>query len=239
MTQAGTIDLGGSAQSKQGGSPWAAFALTMALALAMIGAVWFASNAGLVGGTAAKPVADRAYDQIEAQRGAAAVSTDAYLNGILDRAHATPYAGSAALSTDEYLNGILDRAHATPYAGGPVACHPARHRAVPCHAVAGGPVMRAPQRRLTVRMSRRTGSAVTLPPSATSGTFHVRRSPAARPSGIASAARSTHGQRRGTRVGCLPPALVSFVIVLHARHVPHIAVMLVAPGGSLVLSRAP
>ena len=84
MTHAGTIDLGGSAQSKQGGL-WSAIALTMALVLAMIGAVWFASNAGLVGGTAAKP---------------AAVSIDAsraqYLNGILDRAHATPYAGAAA-----------------------------------------------------------------------------------------------------------------------------------------------
>ncbi len=70
MTHAGTIDLGGSAQSKQGGSPWAAIAATLALVLAMMGAVWFASNAGLVGGTAAKPVEDRSYDQIEAHRGA-------------------------------------------------------------------------------------------------------------------------------------------------------------------------
>ena len=112
MTHAGTIDLGGSAQSKQGGL-WPAIALTLALVLAMIGAVWFASNAGLVGGTAAKP---------------AAVSIDAsraqYLNGILDRAHATPYAAAAALSTDEYLNGILNRAHATPFAGGAAAVPP-------------------------------------------------------------------------------------------------------------------
>ena len=91
MTHAGTFALGGSAQSKQGGL-WPAIALTLALVLAMIGAVWFASNADLVGGTAAKPVADR-----------------------------TPYAGAAALSTDEYLNGILDRAHATPYAGAAAA----------------------------------------------------------------------------------------------------------------------
>ena len=115
MTHAGTIDLGGSAQSKQGGL-WPAIALTMALVLAMIGAVWFASNAGLVGGTAAKPVADRA-----PYTGGAALATDEYLNGILDRAHATPYAGSAALSTDEYLNGILDRAHAKPFADGTAA----------------------------------------------------------------------------------------------------------------------
>ena len=107
MTHAGTIDLGGSAQSKQGG-PWPAIALTLALVLAMIGAVWFASNAGLVGGTAAKPVA-------RVRRGT--VVDDEYLNGVLDRAHAAPYAGGAALSSDEYLNGVLDRAHAAPYAG--------------------------------------------------------------------------------------------------------------------------
>ena len=112
MTHAGTIDLGGSAQSKQGGL-WSAIALTMALVLAMIGAVWFASNAGLVGGTAAKPAAVSIGD-----------SRAQYLNGILDQAHATPYAGAAALSTDEYLNGILNRAHATPFAGGAAAVPP-------------------------------------------------------------------------------------------------------------------
>ena len=104
MTHAGTINLGGSAQSKQGGL-WPAIALTLALVLAMVGAVWFASNAGIVGGTAAKPVA-----------GGAAQSWDEYLNGVIDRAHAAPYAGSAAQSWDEYLNGVIDRAHAAPYA---------------------------------------------------------------------------------------------------------------------------
>jgi hypothetical protein len=64
------MDLGGSARSKQSGSPLAAIALTLALVVALIGAVWFVSNAGLVGGTAAKPVGDRSYDAIEAQRGA-------------------------------------------------------------------------------------------------------------------------------------------------------------------------
>jgi hypothetical protein len=97
MTQAGTMDLGGSAQSKQSGSPWGAIALTLAVVVAMIGAVGFALSAGLVGGTSAKPAADRSYD------------------AILDKAHATPYARGAALSTDEYLNSILDRAHATPF----------------------------------------------------------------------------------------------------------------------------
>ena len=48
------------------------------------------------------------------------LSTDTYLNGILDKAHATPYVAGPALSTDEYLNNILDRAHATPFAVGTV-----------------------------------------------------------------------------------------------------------------------
>ena len=89
----------------------------------------------------AAPAADHSFDQIEAQRGAATMtlSTDAYLNSILDNAHATPYVGGPALSTDEYLNNILDRAHATPFAVG----------------------------------------AVTLPPSATSGTFHPGWQPVA------------------------------------------------------------
>ena len=108
MAHAGTM-VGGSAQSKQSGNPWPAIALAVAVIVATVAGVWLASSAGLVGGTA-KPAADQSYD--------------AYLNGILDRAHAAPYAGEAAtLSTDgrqardAYLNGILDRAHATPYTG--------------------------------------------------------------------------------------------------------------------------
>jgi hypothetical protein len=127
MAHAGTM-VGGSAQTKQSGRPWPAIALTLAVVVAMIGAVWFATSAGLAGGTA-KPVADRSYDQIEAQRGAFAptgdrsLAFDQYLNGILDGAHATPYVGAVVLSShakralDRYLNGILDGAHATPYAG--------------------------------------------------------------------------------------------------------------------------
>ena len=75
MTHAGTMDLGGSAQRKQSGSPWPAIALTLAVVVAMIGAVGLASNAGLVGGTAAKPVADGSYDAIEAQRGVITAGT--------------------------------------------------------------------------------------------------------------------------------------------------------------------
>lgn len=125
MAHAGTIDLGTQRNAKtgSGGSRWQAVGLILVGAVAAIGIVWFASSAGLVGGTAAKPAADRSYDAIEAQRGAVTLSSDrsraldAYLTGILDRAHATPYAGEAVtLSGDEYLNGILDRAHATPYA---------------------------------------------------------------------------------------------------------------------------
>jgi hypothetical protein len=126
MAHAGTM-LGGSAQTKQRGTPWRAIALAVAVVVATIGGVWLASSAS-VGGTA-KPAADRAYDQIEAQRGTFAatgdrsLAADRYLNGILDSAHAAPYVAAATLSShdrralDAYLNGILDKAHATPYAG--------------------------------------------------------------------------------------------------------------------------
>jgi len=141
MAHAGTMDLGGSAQAKQGGSRWPVAMLTLVVVVGTIAAVWFASSAGLVGGTTAKPAADRSFDAIEAQRGAVtlpgvrnqalnaylddildrahaapagALSSDAYLNDILDQAHAAP---AGALSSDAYLNDILDRAHATPYTG--------------------------------------------------------------------------------------------------------------------------
>ena len=81
MSHAGTMDLGGSAQTRQSGSPWLAVALILAVAVATIGAAWFASSAGLANGTA-KPAsvtyvnryglpsaADRSYDQIETQPG--------------------------------------------------------------------------------------------------------------------------------------------------------------------------
>ena len=122
MAHTGTMGLGESGQTKRSGArSWPAIALALVVAVALIGVIWFASSAALVGGTAAKPAEDRSHDQIEAQRRAVTLSSDRspaldeYLNGILDRAHATPYA--VTLSTDEYLNGILDRAHATPYAG--------------------------------------------------------------------------------------------------------------------------
>jgi len=74
MAHAGTM-VGGSAQTKQNGSPWPAIALTLAVVVATIAGVWLASSAGIVG-TAAKPAADRSYDQIEAQRGLISASVD-------------------------------------------------------------------------------------------------------------------------------------------------------------------
>jgi hypothetical protein len=80
MSHAGTMDLGGSAQTKQG-SPWLAVAMIIAIAVAALGAATVASSAGHVNGTG-KPAsvtyvnryglpsaADRSYDQIETQRG--------------------------------------------------------------------------------------------------------------------------------------------------------------------------
>ena len=105
MAHAGTM-VGGSAQTKQSGSPWPAIALAVAVVVAMIAGVWLASSAGLVGGTA-KPAADRSFDQIEAQRGAITQSLDrsraAYdekLSAILDGAHAAPYVAAAVTLPD-------------------------------------------------------------------------------------------------------------------------------------------
>jgi hypothetical protein len=120
MAHAGTM-VGGSAQTKQSGKPWPAIMLTLAVVVATIAGVWLASSAGLVGGTA-KPAADRSMDQIEAQRGAITLSGgsiqayDEQLNGILDKAHATPYVAAAVtpssdriLAYDENLK-FFDRA---------------------------------------------------------------------------------------------------------------------------------
>ena len=61
MAHAGTM-VGGSAQTKQSGRPWAAIAMAVAVVVATIAGVWLASSAGRVG--TAKPAADRSYDQI-------------------------------------------------------------------------------------------------------------------------------------------------------------------------------
>ena len=125
MAHAGTM-VGGSAQTKQSGSPWTAIALAAAVVVATIAGVWLASSAGLVGGTA-KP-ADRSYDQIEAQRGAITLSGgssqayDEHLNGILDRAHAAPFVAAAVTLTGDDTRAnekfsLFDRAHAAPFAG--------------------------------------------------------------------------------------------------------------------------
>jgi len=115
--------VGGSAQTKQSGTPWAAIALTFAVIVAAVAGVWLASSTSRAGGVAT-PVADRAYDRIQTPGGASVLSADrsAYLNGILDKAHAAPYVAPATLSTqamNEYLNSILDRAHTRPFAGDP------------------------------------------------------------------------------------------------------------------------
>jgi len=100
MAHAGTMDLGESARTKPSGRRWPVVVLTLVVVLAAIAAVGFASSAGLVGGTSVKPAADRSYDAIEAHRGAVVLSSDAmqardeYLNGILDLAHAAPYAAA-------------------------------------------------------------------------------------------------------------------------------------------------
>ena len=104
MAHSGTMDLGGRAQAKQSGNRWPVVMLTLVVVVATIAAVWFASSAGRVGGTSA----------IEAQRDAVTLSSNEYLDSILDRAHATPY--SVTISSDEHLDSILDRAHAAPYA---------------------------------------------------------------------------------------------------------------------------
>ena len=154
MAHAGTM-VGGSAQTKQSGSPWAAIALAAAVVVATIAGVWLASSAGLVGGTA-KPAADRSYDQIEAQRGAITLS------------------GGSSQAYDERLNGILDGAHAAPYVAAAVTLTGDDSRASTRSSVSS-----------TGRMQRRRGAghassatsgtfhpALPIQPSATSGTFH-------------------------------------------------------------------
>ena len=101
MAHTGTMEAGGSAQTKQSGSPWLVIALTVAVVVAMIGVVWFASQRSV---TLSSPSGN-----------AVTLSSDGYLNSILNGAHAAPYA--VTLSSDDSLDGILDRAHAAPYAG--------------------------------------------------------------------------------------------------------------------------
>ena len=72
MAHAGTIDLGRQAQRANGRNPWLAVATV--LALAAIAVMYLGTASGLTSGNlAAKPAADRSYDQIEAQRGALAL----------------------------------------------------------------------------------------------------------------------------------------------------------------------
>ena len=93
-----------------------------------------------------------------------------YLNAILDRAHATAYA-DAARRGDAYLNGILDRAHAAPYAVGAVRLPP----------IVGSSTFASRQQADQLL-------AVTTPQSPTSGTFHSRQG-----------SRSAHGAGQAER----------------------------------------
>ena len=171
MAHAGTM-VGGSAQTKQSGSPWAAIAMAAAVVVATIAGVWLASSAGLVGGTA-KPAADRSMDQIEAQRGAITLSGgssqayDEQLNGILDRAHAAPYVAAAVTLTGDDTRAnekfsLFDRAHAAPYVGAAVM-------------LTGNDTRTLNEKFLLFDRAHAApfaGPAVTPLPSATSGTFH-------------------------------------------------------------------
>ena len=149
MAHAGTM-VGGSAQTKQSGSPWAMIALAVAVAVATIAGVWLASSAGLVGGTA-KPAADRSMDQIEAQRGAidavgrlAARPMTERLNGILDGGRMqrrTPRCGHA-----------VEPRHSGPERA--PQCHPRRGA---CHAVRGRRARAPLQRDLGHVPSRQAG----------------------------------------------------------------------------------
>ena len=186
MAHAGTM-VGGSAQTKQTGSPWAALALAAAVVVAAIAGVWLASSAGLVGGTA-KPAADRSYDQIEAQRGAITLSggsSQAYdekLNGILDRAHAAPFVAAAVTLPDNLSTRRGYAIAAQPGAvtlpdnlstrrGYAIAAQPGKAAVLSSHDI------RALNARLNAILDGAhatpyAGDAPGLPFSATSGTFH-------------------------------------------------------------------
>ena len=96
MSHAGTMDLGRKTQARPGGTRLPAVMLALAAIVATIAVAWFVTKPGVQAGTAATPAADRSFDQIEAQRGAIALSAarNAYLNGIFDGAHATPFAAT-------------------------------------------------------------------------------------------------------------------------------------------------
>jgi hypothetical protein len=96
MSHAGTMDLGRKAQSRPGGTRLPAVTLALAAIVATIAVAWFVTKPGVLSGAATTPAADRSFDQIEAQRGAVALSADrsAYLNSIVDGAHATPFAAT-------------------------------------------------------------------------------------------------------------------------------------------------
>jgi hypothetical protein len=108
------MDRGSEVPLKASGKRWLAIGLTLAIAVAIVEAVWFTSAAGPTGGPTAT---DPANHDNQAVPGPATLSTnqatEERLDRILDAAHATPYVVTQA--TKERLDRILDAAHATPY----------------------------------------------------------------------------------------------------------------------------
>jgi hypothetical protein len=156
MTHAGTMDLGGNARTKQGGSRLPAVMLALAVVLAAIAAVWFATRAGVAPGTATRPIDDRSFDRIEAQRTVAATlsAREAYLNSIVDRAHAVPFV--ATLPKDLSVR-----------RGYQVEIQSAAKLPDNVSARRGYPVVAAPAAALPDNLSARRGYPVVAAPAAT------------------------------------------------------------------------
>jgi len=140
MSHAGTMDLGRKTQARPGGTRLPAVMLALAAIVATIAVAWFVTKPGVQAGTAATPAADRSFDQIEAQRGAIALSAarNAYLNGIFDGAHATPFAATmpndlsvrrgypvlaaAIAQPDNCRLGAATRSRSSPRSRSPTTC---------------------------------------------------------------------------------------------------------------------
>ena len=146
MAHAGTIDLGRQAQRANGRNPWLAVATV--LALAAIAVMYLGTASGLTSGNlAAKPAADRSYDQIEAQRGALALPV------AVDRSY-------DQIESQRTLIGA-------PVSTGALPFHP--HGRV----VVDGLVGTAPGATQMTSGTFHTGLPAAAEPQMTSGTFHT------------------------------------------------------------------
>ena len=98
MAHAGTpTDLAKQPATSTPNGLWQALLVAVVLVALVAGMVIVGTSLAARGAVspAAIPAANHSYDQIEAQRGTATLSMDEYLNGILDRAHAAPFAAGA------------------------------------------------------------------------------------------------------------------------------------------------